>query len=87
MPGGAAGGCCLLGVSAACCSSSLSSPTLTSKVCSLRLRHTVTLTALSIGVSATMRGRRRMSVTSLPSKVRTTSPGWMPAACGRAAFA
>ena len=41
------------------------------------LRHTVIGTVLSTGVSATTRGRRRISVTSLPSNLVTTSPDWI----------
>ena len=38
-----------------------------------------TSTSLPTGVSATMRGRSRISLTSWPSNLMITSPGWMPA--------
>ncbi|OYX65396.1 MAG: phosphoserine phosphatase SerB [Rhizobiales bacterium 32-66-11] len=49
------------------------------RVSSLPLRTTTTSTSLSTAVSATRRGRSRISFTSLPSKRTTTSPALRPA--------
>ncbi len=58
---------------------SCSRPTVTLWVSSLPLRMTTTSTVLPTGVSATMRGRSCISLTSWPSNVTTTSPASMPA--------
>ena len=70
------------GVAAASASFSPSSsrPSSTLTVCSTPLRERPPRQPdLPTGVSATTRGRSRISLTSLPSNLMITSPGWMPA--------
>ena len=68
----------LVGSSRPACSASSSSPTLICTVTFLPSRHSSTGTSSLIRVAATMRGRRRMSGTSLPSNFSTISPALMP---------
>ena len=60
-------------------SSSANRPTATCRVLRWPLRSSSTSTSLPIGVCATMRGRPRMVLTSLPSNFRMMSPSRMPA--------
>ena len=59
--------------------SSSSRPSFTVFFSSLPLRTMTTSTSLPTGVSATMRGRSRISLMSLPSNLMMTSPASMPA--------
>src|SRR5262249_30051066 len=72
----------LFGSAAASFSPSSSRPSVTVLVSSLPLRMTTTGVCLPTGVSATTRGRSRISLMSLPSNLTITSPGSMPAGFG-----
>ena len=58
-----------------------SSPISTFALRSLPSRQYFNVTSLSIGVSATMRGNARISLTFLPSNSKTTSPAFSFAFC------
>src|SRR3546814_8859217 len=58
---------------------SFNSPTATCRVIRSPLRQISVGTSSPIRLSATIRGRRRILSTRLPSKERITSPGSMPA--------
>ena len=79
LPSSSASGCWLVVAAATWSSFSGYSPTLALRLTSLPLRQTTTGTDLPTGVSATMAGKERMRLISLPSKERMMSPGWMPA--------
>src|SRR5262245_37352539 len=76
------GGLSLFWSAAASFSPSSSRPSVTVLVSSLPLRMITTGVCLPTGVSATTRGRSRISLMSLPSNFTITSPGSMPAGLG-----